>query len=627
MDIMNVVENTLAQFVGLNACYYAIAAIGLNVQFGYTGLLNFGQAAFMAAGAYGLGQTVSVMGISMWWGIGLGIVYSIFLGLLMGVPTLRLRADYLAIVTIAVAEVVRLTVRSVWVRDVFGGTDGLKDFAKSFQQVGADLGIEPGQTYGWWAFKFSGQRLWVLIVGWSLVAIFGFVVWLLMRSPWGRVLKAIREDEEAVRSLGKNVYSYIEVLAAATNLKIVGRAGVGLDNVDIAAATERGVMVVNAPTSNIHSAAEHAVALLLSTARQIPAADRTLREKTWKRSSFNGTEILGKTVGVVGLGRIGQLFAQRLAAFETDIIAYDPYLPAARAAQLGIELVDIDELVARADFISVHLPKTKETAGLLNAERLAKTKDGVIIVNAARGGLIDEGALYDALVSGKVRAAGLDVFNTEPCTDSPLFDLDNVVVTPHLGASTSEAQDRAGTDVAKSVLLALAGEFVPDAVNVSGGPVGEEVAPWLELVRKLGLLAGTLSPEAVQNVQVVASGELSSENVEILGPRCAAWAVLGQQRRARHLRQRTAARRAARRDRRGREGQRSADPPQRCRGARRGRRRSRHAGRGCAHRSAAGREDRQHQRPQLRPACRGPQLHRALPGSPGCPRNTRHRSR
>ncbi|CRK54120.1 D-3-phosphoglycerate dehydrogenase [Rhodococcus sp. RD6.2] len=308
-----------------------------------------------------------------------------------------------------------------------------------------------------------------------------------------------------------------EVLAAASKLKIVGRAGVGLDNVDIPAATERGVMVVNAPTSNIHSAAEHAVSLLLSTARQIPAADRTLREKTWKRSSFNGTEILGKTVGVVGLGRIGQLFAQRLAAFETNLIAYDPYLPAARAAQLGIELVDIDELVERADFISVHLPKTKETAGLINAERLAKAKDGVIIVNAARGGLIDEDALYDALVGGKVRAAGLDVFNTEPCTDSKLFDLDNVVVTPHLGASTSEAQDRAGTDVAKSVLLALAGEFVPDAVNVSGGPVGEEVAPWLELVRKLGLLAGTLSPEAVQNVQVVVTGELSAENVEILG--------------------------------------------------------------------------------------------------------------
>jgi len=208
MDMNNVIENTAAQLVGRNACYYAIAAIGLNVQFGYTGLLNFGQAAFMAAGAYGLGQTVSVMGISMWWGIGLGVVYSIFLGLLMGIPTLRLRADYLAIVTIAVAEVIRLVVRSVKFRDQFGGTDGLKDFANSFQQVGRNLGLNPASTYGFWAFKFSGRDLWVLIVGWSLVAIFGVVVWLLMRSPWGRVLKAIREDEDAVRSLGKNVYSY-----------------------------------------------------------------------------------------------------------------------------------------------------------------------------------------------------------------------------------------------------------------------------------------------------------------------------------------------------------------------------------------------------------------------------------
>jgi branched-chain amino acid transport system permease protein len=208
MDINAVIENTVAQFVGRNACYYAIAAIGLNVQFGYTGLLNFGQAAFMAAGAYGLGQTVSVMGISMWWGILLGIGYSIFLGLLMGIPTLRLRADYLAIVTIAVAEVVRLIVRSVKFRDTFGGTDGLKDFAADFQQVGADLGLNPASNYGWWAISFSGKDLWVLIVGWSLVAIFGVVVWLLMRSPWGRVLKAIREDEDAVRSLGKNVYSY-----------------------------------------------------------------------------------------------------------------------------------------------------------------------------------------------------------------------------------------------------------------------------------------------------------------------------------------------------------------------------------------------------------------------------------
>ncbi|MEN4448650.1 phosphoglycerate dehydrogenase [Mycobacterium sp. SM3041] len=307
-----------------------------------------------------------------------------------------------------------------------------------------------------------------------------------------------------------------EVLAAAPKLKIVARAGVGLDNVDVDAATARGVLVVNAPTSNIHSAAEHALALLLSAARQIPAADATLRERTWKRSSFSGTEIFGKTVGVVGMGRIGQLVAQRLAAFGAHIVAYDPYVSQARAAQLGIELLTLDELLGRADFISVHLPKTKETAGLINKDALAKTKPGVIIVNAARGGLIDEQALADAITSGHVRGAGLDVFATEPCTDSPLFELPQVVVTPHLGASTEEAQDRAGTDVAASVKLALAGEFVPDAVNVGGGVVGEEVAPWLDLVRKLGLLVGALAPELPVSLNVEVLGELASEDVEIL---------------------------------------------------------------------------------------------------------------
>ena len=307
-----------------------------------------------------------------------------------------------------------------------------------------------------------------------------------------------------------------EVLAAAPKLKIVARAGVGLDNVDVDAATARGVLVVNAPTSNIHSAAEHALALLLSAARQIPAADATLRAHTWKRSSFSGTEIFGKTVGVVGLGRIGQLVAQRLAAFGAHITAYDPYVSQARAAQLGIELLTLDELLGRADFISVHLPKTKETAGLIGKEALAKTKPGVIIVNAARGGLIDEAALADAIESGHVRGAGLDVFSTEPCTDSPLFELPQVVVTPHLGASTAEAQDRAGTDVAASVALALAGEFVPDAVNVGGGVVSEEVAPWLDLVRKLGLLVGVLSSELPVSLALQVRGELAAEEVDIL---------------------------------------------------------------------------------------------------------------
>lgn len=331
-----------------------------------------------------------------------------------------------------------------------------------------------------------------------------------------KLLEAVAEaDALLVRSATK---VDAEVLAAAPRLKIIGRAGVGLDNVEIPAATEKGVMVVNAPTSNIHSAAEHAIALLMSACRQIPAADRTLREHEWKRSSFNGVELRDKTVGVVGLGRIGQLVASRLAAFETKIVAYDPYLPAARAAQLGIELLELDELMARADIITVHLPKTPETAGLIDAARLAKAKDGLVLVNAARGGLIVEEDLVEALTSGKVRAAGLDVFDSEPCTDSPLFELENTVVTPHLGASTSEAQDRAGTDVARSVLLALAGEFVPDAVNVSGGPVGDEVAPWLDLVRKLGTVAGELAPGVTSTVQVEVAGELSAEQVEILGP-------------------------------------------------------------------------------------------------------------
>ncbi|MCK7675573.1 phosphoglycerate dehydrogenase [Corynebacterium pygosceleis] len=308
-----------------------------------------------------------------------------------------------------------------------------------------------------------------------------------------------------------------EVLEAAKKLTIVGRAGVGLDNVDIAAATERGVMVANAPTSNIHSACEHAISLLLSTARQIPAADATLRDGEWKRSSFQGVEIFGKTVGIVGFGHIGQLFAQRLAAFETTVIAHDPYANPARAAQLGVELVELDELMGRSDFVTIHLPKTKETAGMFDAELLAKAKKGQIIINAARGGLVDEQALADAITSGHIRGAGFDVYSSEPCTDSPLFGLKEVVVTPHLGASTVEAQDRAGTDVADSVLKALAGEFVPDAVNVSGGRVGEEVALWLDLSRKLGLVAGELLDTAPVALEVTARGELSTEKVDSLG--------------------------------------------------------------------------------------------------------------
>ncbi|MDO5031474.1 phosphoglycerate dehydrogenase [Corynebacterium sp.] len=308
-----------------------------------------------------------------------------------------------------------------------------------------------------------------------------------------------------------------EVIEAAPNLKIIGRAGVGLDNVDIPTATKHGVMVVNAPTSNIHSACEQAIALLLATARQVPAADQSLRQGEWKRSSFKGVEIFGKTIGIVGFGHIGQLFAQRLMAFETTIIAHDPYANPARAAALGVELVELEELMRRSDFVTIHLPKTPETTGMFDAELLAKAKKGQIIINAARGGLVDEQALADSITSGHHRGAGFDVYATEPCTDSPLFALPQVTVSPHLGASTVEAQDRAGTDVAHSVLKALAGEFVADAVNVQGGKVGEEVSGWLDLARKLGLVAGNLLGQAPVAIEVEACGELAGEDVSALG--------------------------------------------------------------------------------------------------------------
>lgn len=307
-----------------------------------------------------------------------------------------------------------------------------------------------------------------------------------------------------------------EAIAAAPQLQVIARAGVGLDNVDVKAATQAGVMVVNAPTSNIVSAAELAIGLLLSAARQIPAAHTSLRHGEWKRSKFTGVELYEKTLGVVGLGRIGVLVAQRLAAFDMQVIAYDPYVPPARAAQLGVRLVSLEELLAHADVITVHLPKTPETVGLIDADALAGVKPGVILVNAARGGIVDEAALYAALKEGRVAAAGLDVFAVEPCTDSPLFELDTVVATPHLGASTHEAQEKAGVAVARSVRLALAGELVPDAVNVKGGAIEEEVRPLIPLAEKLGRIFTALAGGLAAQIDVVVSGELAGHDVKVL---------------------------------------------------------------------------------------------------------------
>jgi D-3-phosphoglycerate dehydrogenase / 2-oxoglutarate reductase len=307
-----------------------------------------------------------------------------------------------------------------------------------------------------------------------------------------------------------------EALAAAQQLKVVARAGIGLDNVDVEAASARGVLVVNAPVSNITSAAEHAVALLLSTARHIPAANASLKAGQWKRSSFTGVEVSEKTVGVVGLGRIGVLFAQRMAAFGTRLIAYDPYVPPARAAQLGIELVTLDDLLKQSDFISIHLPKTPETKGLIGERELGLVKPGAILINAARGGLVDEHALAQALKEGRLGGAGVDVYSTEPCTDAPFFDDPRAVVTPHLGASTEEAQDKAGLAVAKSVKLALAGDFVPDAVNVKGGAVAEELRPSLPLLERLGRLLTALAGGLPAALTVEIKGEIAAFDVSVL---------------------------------------------------------------------------------------------------------------
>lgn len=308
-----------------------------------------------------------------------------------------------------------------------------------------------------------------------------------------------------------------EAIGVAKGLKVIARAGVGLDNVEIPAATAAGVMVVNAPTSNIVSAAELAIGLLLSSARHISPAHAALRNGKWARSKYTGTELFEKTLGIVGFGRIGQLVAARMQAFGMKVVAYDPYLQPARAAQLGVQLLELDDLLAQSDFITIHLPKTKETANLIGVDALKKVKPTVRIINAARGGVLDEAALYDAINEGRVAGAGLDVFSTEPCTDSPLFTLDRVVATPHLGASTDEAQERAGIAVAVSVRKALAGELVPDAVNVKGGVIHKDVRPALSLVEKLaGVLVG-LAGEVPVSIEVAVHGEIAQHDCSVLG--------------------------------------------------------------------------------------------------------------
>jgi D-3-phosphoglycerate dehydrogenase len=307
-----------------------------------------------------------------------------------------------------------------------------------------------------------------------------------------------------------------ELLAAGRDLVVVGRAGIGLDNVDVAAATRQGVLVANAPQSNTLSAAEHTMALLLAQARNVPQAHAALKAGKWERARWEGVELHGKTLGIVGLGRIGALVAQRAHAFGMRLLAHDPYVAADRARAMGVELVGLDELVRRSDFVSLHVARTPETVGLLGDELLAHAKPGLRVVNVARGGIVDEAALAAAIEAGTIAGAALDVFATEPTTESPLFDLEPVVVTPHLGASTAEAQDKAGITIAEQVVLALAGDFVPFAVNVEASEASETVRPFLPLAERLGAVFAGLHEGVPPILEVTYQGQLADYDTRVL---------------------------------------------------------------------------------------------------------------
>ena len=309
-----------------------------------------------------------------------------------------------------------------------------------------------------------------------------------------------------------------DLIERAENLKVIGRAGIGLDNVDVEAATRHGIMVVNAPQSNVLSAAEHTMALLLAQARNIPQAHASLSTGTWDRERWQGVELHGKTLGIVGLGRVGTLVAQRASAFGMRLLAYDPYLAPERAAQMGVDMAEsVADVCRRSDFLTIHLPKSVETMGIVGVAELGVAKPGLRIINTARGGLVDEDALVEALQTGRVAGAAVDVFSTEPITEHPLFGMENVVVTPHLGASTAEAQDKAGMAIAEQVALALRGEFVPYAVNLdAGSDIPEQVRPYMQLAEKLGRLAVALAGPGLEGLRFEYYGGIADHDTRAL---------------------------------------------------------------------------------------------------------------
>ena len=322
-------------------------------------------------------------------------------------------------------------------------------------------------------------------------------------------------DGLAIRSATKVT---AKILEQAKSLKVIGRAGIGVDNVDIPAATARGIIVMNTPFGNSITTAEHAITLMLSLARQIPEADASTRAGKWEKNKFLGVEIFGKTLGVIGCGNIGSIVADRALGMKMKVIAYDPYLSDERALNLGVEKVELDELMRRADFITLHTPLTDKTRNIINAESLALTKKGVRLINCARGGLIDEAALFEALKSGRVAGAALDVFVTEPATESPLFGLHNVVCTPHLGASTTEAQENVALQIAEQMSDYLIRGAISNAVNFPSISAEEapRLKPFVALAEKLGSFAGQLTETGIKQVQVSYEGIVAQMNTRAL---------------------------------------------------------------------------------------------------------------
>ena len=322
-------------------------------------------------------------------------------------------------------------------------------------------------------------------------------------------------DGLAIRSATKATE---KIINAAKNLKVIGRAGIGVDNIDRAAASKKGVIVMNTPFGNMITTAEHAIAMMFAVARQIPEASASTHAGKWEKSKFMGVELTGKTLGVIGAGNIGGIVCERALGLRMKVVAYDPFLSQERAEKLGVQKVELDDLLARADFITLHVPKTEQTSNILNAEAIAKMKPGVRVINCARGGLVDEAALAEALKSGHVAGAAFDVFEVEPATDSPLFNLPNVVCTPHLGAATTEAQENVAVQVAEQMSDYLLTGAVTNALNMPSVTAEEAktMGPWLALAGHLGAFIGQMTSEPIKAINILYDGTVASMNLAAL---------------------------------------------------------------------------------------------------------------